>query len=63
LIGVCHMPDDREAIIDRLRKEAIDRCRKRIEEAVAGRQKGGNLNTYARQDYGLMTGFKKARGL
>jgi hypothetical protein len=57
------MPDNRDAIIDRLRKEAIDRCRKRIEEAVAGRQKGVNTNTYARQDYGLMTAYKKARGL
>jgi len=57
------MPEDHEAIIDRLRKEAIDRCRKRIEETVAGRQKGANRVTYARQDYGLMTSFKKARGL
>ncbi|MGA9139154.1 MAG: hypothetical protein WBZ29_02960 [Methanocella sp.] len=57
------MPDDRDAIIDRLRKEAIERCRKRIEEAVAGRQKGVNVSTYARQDYGLMTAYKKARGL
>jgi hypothetical protein len=57
------MPDDRVAIIERLRNEALDRCRKRIEEAVAGRQKGANVRTYSRQDYGLMTGFKKARGL
>jgi hypothetical protein len=57
------MPDDREAIIDRLRNEAIDRCRKRIEEAVAGRKKGANMSAYARQDYGLMTAYKKARGL
>lgn len=57
------MPDDRMAIIERLRKEAIDRCKKRIEDAVAGRKKGAHSGSYARQDYGLMSGFKKARGL
>ncbi|OPY25827.1 MAG: hypothetical protein A4E28_02910 [Methanocella sp. PtaU1.Bin125] len=57
------MPDDRMAIIERLRKEAIDRCKKRIEDAVAGRSKNAYSGTHIRQDYGLMTGFKKARGL
>jgi hypothetical protein len=57
------MSYDRDAIIDRLRKEALVRCKKRIEEAAAGKEKGVNLRTYARQDYGLMTAFKKARGL
>jgi hypothetical protein len=57
------MSDDRDAIIDRLRKEALARCKKRIEEAAAGGEKGRNWKTYARQDYGLMTAYKKARGL
>jgi len=57
------MPYDRDYIIDRMRKDAIERCRKRIEEAVAGRKAGINRRTYAHQDYGLMLAFKKARGL
>ncbi len=57
------MSYERDAIIDRLRQEALARCKKRLEEAAAGKEKGVNWKTYARQDYGLMTAFKKARGL
>jgi hypothetical protein len=57
------MSYDRDAIIDRLRLEALARCKKRLEEAAAGKEKGVNWKTYARQDYGLMTSYKKARGL
>ena len=57
------MPYDRDYIIDRMRKEAIERCRKRIEDAAAGRTAGVNRKSYIRQDYGLMMAYKKARGL
>jgi hypothetical protein len=57
------MTCDRNAIIDLLRKEALARCKKRIEEAAAGEQDGMKWKTYARQDHGLMTAYKRARGL
>jgi hypothetical protein len=57
------MPYDRDAIIERLRKEALERCRKRIEDSAARQQKGVNARTYARQDYGLMAAYRKAHGL
>jgi hypothetical protein len=57
------MPYDRDAIIERLRKEALERCRKRIEDSAARKQKGVNGRTYAPQDYGLMAAYRKAHGL
>ncbi len=57
------MPYDRDYIIDRMRKEAIERCRKRIEDAAAGKAAGVNRRSYIHQDYGLMMAYKKARGL
>ena len=57
------MPYDRDYIIDRMRKDAIERCRKRIEEAAAGKRMGVNRKSYAHQDYGLLMAYKKARGL
>ena len=57
------MPYDNDIIIDRMRKEAIARCRKRIEEAAADKKVGINRRTYARQDYGLMMTYKKSHGL
>ncbi len=57
------MPPERDTIIEKLRNEAIARCMKRIEDAAAGRQKGVNTKTYARQDFGLTMTLKRARGL
>ncbi len=54
------MADDITAIIRDLRKEAIERCRRRIVEAA---QNLGKKPRKPGQDYGLMSPLKRQHGL
>ncbi len=54
------MADDITAIIRDLRKEAIERCRKRIADAA---QNMGNRPRVPVQNYGIMSIVKRQHGL
>jgi hypothetical protein len=54
------MADDITAIIRDLRKEAIERCRKRIVDAA---QNLGKKPRKPEQDYGIMSMIKRQHGL
>ena len=54
------MVDDITLIIRELKKEAIERCRKRIVDAA---QNFGNKPRKPEQDYGVMAMIKRQHGL
>ena len=54
------MADDINVIIRDLRREAIERCRKRIVDAT---QNLGKKPRKPDQDYGIMTMIKRQHGL